>query len=53
MGLQGFAASQGMALNEASIAAPPVNRVSPLGGGLQVPLLEVRGAVFTVWRIRR
>jgi uncharacterized protein YggE len=51
MAMPGFAVSEAMSLNEASImAAAPVNRV-PAGSGLQAPLLDVRGAVFTMWRI--
>jgi uncharacterized protein YggE len=51
MAMPGLAASSAMSLNEASItAAAPVDRV-PTGSGLQAPLLDVRGAVFTMWRI--
>ena len=53
MALPGFAASEGMALNEARIAAPPVDRVATTGTGLQAPLLNVRAMVFTVWQIGR
>jgi uncharacterized protein YggE len=54
MAMPDFAASQAMSLNEASVKAPaPVDRASTTGDGLQAPLLEVRGMVFTMWRLGR
>lgn len=53
MVMPGFAASQAMSLNEASITPAPMDRAPGGGNGLQAPLLEVRGMVFTMWRLGR
>lgn len=53
MAMPSFAASEGMALNEARVDAPPVSAISTASSGLQAPLLDVRAMVFTMWRIGR
>lgn len=50
---QSATTGSGMPLEEASITTRAAERVSTVGRGLQVPLLEVNGMVFTVWKIGR
>lgn len=52
MVMPGLGYSQAMSLNEGRVTPPPTADRTPGGGsGLQAPLLEVRGAVFTIWRL--